>query len=416
MHAEVPHWDDRAQSWELVTLILTGIWMGWLNGRLGLKERFREARETVAKMRNKRRAPGTTLNGYLQALERLPHRAIRKLVAALRDRITELVCAGRVGHWVAFGVDGSRFILPRTEKLEEAFGDKEAEAPNLWLTAIWNLGTGIVWDWRIGPGHASERAHLLQMLGDLSKGSLLVGDIGFGGFEQLWEYKRRGQHFLIRVCSITRLLQEESVEVCGEGARVWLWPKNQRQETPLELRVIRIKEPGKVSEVWLLTDVMNPQELSRAEAQEIYAARWGLEVEVFRALKQTLGKTKLTGRTPIAVYRELELAMVGFMLSQALGVWAIGARNKPVYSIAGIRDTLREYGARIRKGYRGWDFARRLKGALRDTYVRQGSKQARRPIKIKDVKPPSPPEILVMDDKLKVKLYKKLAESMRTAA
>lgn len=419
VHAEVPHWNEEAESWELTTLILTGLWMALQDGRQAFTKRFKIARETVRKLREKRKAPGETLNGYLQAISRLPYRALARLRQELRERVaTKHV--GLVGGWDCYAVDGSRVELPRTEAQERTWGcNREAEAPNLWVTAILHLGTGILCDWRIGPGNSCEREHLQRMLNALPRWGLIVADIGFGGFEQLSRIQAQGRYFLIRVCSTTQLLMEGQVEIEADGSKVWLWPGAQRGQAPLRLRLIRIKPAGNKQEVWLLTNVLDSQQLSRAQAQEIYAARWGIEVDVFRSLKQTMGKAKLMGRTPVVVLREFELALLALMLCQALGAQAEGQGTEEAqaaYSLARVQELLEHYGAKLRQGRKGWDFSKRLREAVRDNYSRKKPKGARRPVKIKEVHAPRPPKILVMDESLKRKLDKKLAEGKRDAA
>ena len=39
--------------------------------------------------------------------------------------------------------------------------------PRLFVTTLWHMGTGLPWDFRIGPGTAGERRHLEEMLADL---------------------------------------------------------------------------------------------------------------------------------------------------------------------------------------------------------------------------------------------------------
>ena len=214
MHAEVPRWNERAQSWELVSCILTGIWWALLDGHETFTSRFQEARKTAAKLRPKRRAPGGTLSGFLQALGRLPYRSLVVLRIAIRMRTTALLGEGRIGKWVVFAVDGSRLSLPRSELNERTWGWKrEGESPNLWVTAIQNLGTGVLHDWCLGPVRSSERAHLRRMLKGLPEGSILLADIGFGGFDQ-WNFlEERGQRFVIRICSMTQLLIDGAVDI-----------------------------------------------------------------------------------------------------------------------------------------------------------------------------------------------------------
>ena len=106
-----------------------------------------------------------------------------------------------------FAVDGSRCELARTVSNERAFsatrpGKKgntrtgrkskrkikpgkthfpKADSPQLWVTAMWPVASGLLWDWRLGPFDSSERAHLLGMLRDLPATALVVADAGFMG-------------------------------------------------------------------------------------------------------------------------------------------------------------------------------------------------------------------------------------------
>jgi len=355
MHSEVPHWDENAKSWELTALVWTGLFMSILDGREKFGKRFDEAREVVAHSRPKRKAPGRSVNGYLMALRRLPYRALVALRTAVRRQIRkELGHWEEIAGWIAFAVDGSRLQLPRSEINERTWGcNREAEAPNLWVTAILTLATGVTYDWCFGPGKSSERAHLLRMLSALPLGCLIVGDIGFCGYDQITAIIGQGRHVLIRCCSTTQLLTEGELTPSCNGWKVWLWPNNKRQQQPLELRAIKIKEPGHKEPIWLLTDIMDARQLSKAAARELYKARWNIEIDVFRALKQTLGKAKLMGKTPAIVLREAELALLGLMLCQAMGAKAICGRedkDKGRFSMSKIKDLVVVYAAKIRRG------------------------------------------------------------------
>ena len=165
---------------------------------------------------------------------------------------------------------------------------------------------------------------------------------------------------------------------------------------------------GQTEPVWLLTNVRSPSELSDVEAVQLYKARWQIEVDVFRGLKQTLGKMKLMGRTPVIVLREAELAMLVLMLCQAMAARAMENASHEIAgsSLAATRELLKTYGEKIRTGRKGWDFSKRLGAAGRDAYPRTKPKAARRPIKIKEVHSPKPPKILVIDGTLKAKLQR----------
>src|SRR5260370_14127277 len=113
--------------------------------------------------------------------------------------------------FVPFGVDGSRFALPRTASHERAFAPsktrkkrkskaqrkrrrtkeqkaaqaraKKADSPQLWVTVLWHLGCGLPWSWRLGPSDSSERDHMRQMIRELPARALLAADAGFPRYE-----------------------------------------------------------------------------------------------------------------------------------------------------------------------------------------------------------------------------------------
>lgn len=92
-----------------------------------------------------------------------------------------------------------------------------------------------------------------------------MGDIGFGGFDMLWELCRSSVSFLIRSGGNTTLLVEgtrQSIERKGDIRWVYLWPGNRRGKTPLRLRLIVFKH--KRQRVYLLTNVEKQTQLARS--------------------------------------------------------------------------------------------------------------------------------------------------------
>jgi hypothetical protein len=226
-----------------------------------------------------------------------------------------------------FAVDGSRIDASRTRRNEKALGKaaRDKSHPQWWITRLIHLPTKMMWDWQQGPGTSSERAHLREMIPSLPKGSLrtlpprsartTVGDIGFGGFDLLWELSSGQVAFVIRCGGNSTLLvthPRQGIERKGDVRYVYLWPKNRLRKKPLRLRLMVLKDHGK--RVYLLTNVMETTRLSRRMAGEFYRARWGIEVE-YRGLKQTLGSAKGgLARTP-----EPLLAMIP--RPNAQGLW-----------------------------------------------------------------------------------------------
>lgn len=93
----------------------------------------------------------------------------------------------------------------------------------------------------------------------------------------------------------------------------------QRQEShpPLRLRLVKVKI-GKAN-VWLLTSVLDCQQLNKKQLIQLYKMRWGIEVE-FRGLKQTLGNSKLRCRKADRCYAELDWSILAMAVAKLYGL------------------------------------------------------------------------------------------------
>ncbi|MCX7418472.1 MAG: hypothetical protein NT013_02905 [Planctomycetia bacterium] len=128
-----------------------------------------------------------------------------------------------------------------------------------------------VWAFRIGPGTDSERRHLDARFSMLPTGSPLTADAGFISYELCAELLRRSVHFVLPVGGNITLLTEVggTHEVVGET--VYLWPDKRQKQPPIRLRLIQTTT-GKPP-VYLLTDILDPAQLSDADAAELYRRR-----------------------------------------------------------------------------------------------------------------------------------------------
>ena len=293
--------------------------------------------------------------------------------------------------WVAFAADGTRVELPRTAANEKAFGcaGRDKTGPQLQLTSLYHLGTGLPWTWQIGAGTESEQVHLRHLARRLPADSLLVADAGFTSFELLRSLRERHVHFLVRMGSNRTLLTGlEDVRVRVRGDVVWLWPKDQQTHCPpLRLRLIRI-EPANHTPMCLVTSVLDEQALTDRQIARFYRMRWGQEV-FHRSFKQTLAQHKMRSDSPAQAARELDWALMGYLI---LGLWSVegllGAGHDPL--TWSVSESLRVVRGAMRQGGRlgGGLLARFLRKAVKDSYVRTGSKSARNwPRKKKDHPP-----------------------------
>jgi hypothetical protein len=251
----------------------------------------------------------------------------------------------------------------------------------------------VPWDFRIGPGTASERRHLEEMLADVPPRSLLVADAGFMGYEFYRRIAAARQSFLLWVGSNVRLLRELGYFEREGRDTVYLWPERNENEPPVVLRLIE-RDDGK-KKMYLVTNVLDKKALTEKSAGVLYEMRWGVEV-FYRSLKQTLEKHRLLSRTPGAAKCELTWAVLGLWLLGLLAASAILARGgDPLgWSAAKARDRVRRSMRRALSRRRpDRSLARDLAWAVKDVYVRRGGKKARDWPHKKTEKPPGEPKI-----------------------
>lgn len=366
-----------------------------------LKDRFQSARQCLREMFPTRRQPGKTYQGFVKAVCRIP--------SNLREQLQSHLCrqhqtaAGRfwdLWGWIPFAADGSRVELPRTEANQKAFGcaGRNKTGPQLLLTVLYHLGSGLPWRWKIGAGTDSERGQLRGMLPTLPRNSLLVADAGFGGYDLLKAILSHQVSFLIRVGANVTLLTGLGFEFQQRGKIVWLWPQAKRDQEPLKLRLIRVKTKSKhlprKQTVYLLTNVFDTERLSDEVAGLFYTMRWGVEV-FYRSFKQTMAHRKMRSGSPALAPEELHWSLTALLLLGLMSVDALVShqRDPSRLSVAEALGKVR-FAMRTPKRwrYRG-DIRVLLVKAVKDTYNRQSAKEARDWAHKKKESPPGAPKI-----------------------
>lgn len=341
---------------------------------------------------------GSSYDGWVQALLREKARLVPLIFARLRQATLNLREHQHCGRWLALAVDGTHLTCPRTRENQPAMGDvgKPDGMPLLSLTTIYHLRLGLPWDFRVGPGIESERAQLRAMLDDLPTQSLLVADAGFAGYDLCRDLLERGRHFLFRVGGNMHLLSDLGCRYEVHGQTIYLWPADQQQEgqPPLQLRLIVVQDENR-QPVYLITSVLDPADLTDAEAGEIYRQRWGIEV-FYRTAKQTLQGHTLRSRTPENCYQEATWLVFGVWLLGLLTARALRAAklDPATWSPARARNVVH----RVLRHQPRCSRSRRmlmqeLARCVKDVYVRRGSKASRNYPRKKQHKPPGPPKI-----------------------
>jgi Transposase DDE domain len=379
------------------------------------------------KKHKKKKKLSVSYQAFLKLLRKWTPQFVVLIQNELRQRMLVLFqdCLEMYG-FIVFGCDGSRLDLPRTLSNEQAYApsrkrrggaaaraqrkrkkarrdkrrrakqrkhSRKADVPQMWLTLMFHLGTGLPWDWRIGPSDSSERAHLLAMLSTLPPEALITADAGFVGYEYLRAIHESGRSLLIRVGSNVHLLKKLGVFKESHN-RVYLWPHDRAKkgEEPLVLRLV-VAQTGK-HPVYLVTTVLSEKRLSDAHVVKIYSKRWRVEVH-YRHFKQTYEKRKLRSHSSQNAHVELEWSLLGLwtmLLYTLVEVRKTGADPEKLSCADAwreIRDTMNDYLHVTQPGERLRD---RLGFAVTDDYVRE-NKTSRDYCRKKQEKPAGAPQI-----------------------
>jgi len=394
-----------ASRWTTQPLVLTLLVMTWCCGD-SQAERFETARGFTTVCLAKRRRPGRTVQGFQKALAPLPLAVLRAVAAGVRRRLMQLLDLTSDG-WVVLGADGSAVACPRVAELEQRLDPpiKRQGPPQVWVTAVVHLRTGLLWAWRLGGGLNRERSHLQALLPTLPPAALIVADAGYNGYALAQAIVAAGAAFLIRMSSKDRLYTEQPPKTAHvrkfANDEVWLWPQQVRKNRlpPLRVRLMRLRDKQRGTEVWLLTNVLDTERLSIPQASRYYRWRWENE-GLFRTYKRTLAKVKLLSRTVRLVHREAEGALLATQLLVAQGVRSALARRcgkalprcSPRQVLLTIRDVIAgRIGIRQRRRFR-----QRLIQARREQRRRSSPKVKRVWPRRVSYKPLRPPRILTM--------------------
>jgi hypothetical protein len=386
--------DDGRVRWTDRLLALTAILMTWTTEPT-LQDAFAAARGVAVEMYDSRRRPGRTFAGFAKAWARVSLRLLEAVGSHLRQAVQRIAGgAWRWKKWVLMAADGTRIDCPRTVANERAFGcaGKPGTGPQMLLTTLFHLATGLPWAWRRGRGDGSERGHLEAMLSLLPLNILLVADAGYVGYEMLRTLMAAGHDFVIRVGRNVRLLRNLGYDVRERGDTVYLWPQGRRRhDPPLVLRLVWVQTGRR--RMALLTSVLDGRCLRDAEVAALYRMRWGIEL-LYRSLKQTMQCRKMLSERPEHALLELDWAMMGLWLVGLMTAQAAPKKAGPCpWSLAKALRVVRGAMRRVGRVRPAGGLRRLLRGAVRDRYVRHRPKAARYWPRKKTESPPGLPKI-----------------------
>jgi len=221
-----------------------------------------------------------TGSAFCQARKKIDPEFIRSLLHEAADRFehTHGPAFRWNGHRV-FAVDGAKIPTQRSDDLWDALGGPGGgHCPQMLLSTLYDVVSGVPHDLTVAPTKGSERAELFRMLPRLGAGDILLLDAGYPSFLVFRELLRRSIHFVIRMptgCTFTKV--ERFVESGETDQIIILFPPKDlpRHLEPITLRVVNCARPNDEPFI-LVTDLIEPKH-TPAILDDLYHQRWAAE-------------------------------------------------------------------------------------------------------------------------------------------
>jgi hypothetical protein len=232
-------------------------------------------------------------------------------------------------------VDGLKLTLPRARTLNRVFGrPKGALRPMVAAVSIFDVLARVSLGVAFGRYASGEIPLFVSIIDRVPRGSILLLDRGFPGFNVLAQLRDRGVDFVARTPRTIRAVNQFLATGRTRGTITLSAPKPGRlpnlPET-LDVRVERVQ--GGKEELILLTS-LSRQVASRHEVLELYRSRWDIETE-FRVLKiNGFGEDSFHSRTFNGVKQEVCARLLFLNLARCLLAEAAVRARRPITDLA----------------------------------------------------------------------------------
>src|SRR6266516_2435275 len=163
---------------------------------------------------------------------------------------------------------------------------------------------------------ANCKVNVLLLLEGLPTGSLILADLGYFSFAWFDYLSQQGYSWVSRLRQGTSFHIERVLSQDGQTLDALIWLGAHRADRAASLvRLVQFRRGGHLHQY--LTNVLDPEQLSRAEIVRLYARRWDIEL-AFKALMGICGLHLWWSAVPTLVLQQLWMALLLFQLLQAL--------------------------------------------------------------------------------------------------
>jgi hypothetical protein len=273
---------------------------------------------------------------YCKGRQRLPlsllHKSLLHTPAVIQQWLGE---AGRwLGHSVGL-LDGTTLLLRPYEELVKHYGQHTSHpGKTYWViirvVAAFCLRTGALLGVFEGPLSTSEQAMGAEVLSQAEKGSVYIGDRGFG----IFSIAQAARHHAIFV--LLRLTHPRAGAIAGrrikDGTDCRVQWKHSRKDqihddmssSPIEGRLIYVhlqRKGFRSLSLYLFTTLIDVQRYPLESLVELYGFRYHVEFDL-RYVKSTLQMDLLTGKSVDIVKKELHAGLLAYNLIRGFMVQA----------------------------------------------------------------------------------------------
>ena len=303
--------------------------------------------------------------GYCRAKARLPLDQFPKVLAATAQAAKQAAAATRFlqGRHLKV-VDGTTLILPDTPKNRKTYPptthpNPKPNFPQMRVVVLFCFLGGAIRHLVTGNLHTAELPMLHQLLNQLVRGDILMGDRGFGNFVllSLLQNLHRDVDFIGR--SRRKVDGRHRNKRLGKNDWLVQWARNASASDwmPLEQRLglskeitVRIVRGNchvkgfRVRQMTLVTTLLDAQLYPAREILQAYLHRWRLEM-CLDDLKTTLGMETLRSRSPEMAEREIYTRLIAHNLIRCTMAHAAAEHTVPLERISfkGTLDAVRQF-------------------------------------------------------------------------
>ena len=268
---------------------------------------------------------------YCKARQRLTVQMVQELTRTSGRMLSERAAPGWRWHGRSVKlVDGTGISMPDTPDNQDVFPQLNTQAagvgfPIARFVGVICLATGAVIDAAMGPfcGKGNSELGLLRRLqGAFARGDILLGDALYCNYFLIATQMAAGVDVLFAQNG-ARITDFRRGQLLGTRDHGVSWPKpvtrpqwmseQQYREFPDQITVREVKVGNRV----LVTTLLDPNQVSKNELNELYAMRWHTELDL-RNLKTTLGMEVLSCNTAQMNEKELWVHLLAYNVVRLL--------------------------------------------------------------------------------------------------